>query len=308
MNERENAKAVGGIAPFGYRWQDGHLVIDEHEAPVRKLIYELFLKHRRKKTVARLLNDLGYRTRKEATFYDITIVRLLRDPTAKGTWLVNGREVAVEAIVSEDVWERANRILLGAKPAKQPVQLFSGLAYCECGGRMLVPSNSEKCVCIDCRHKIPVDDLEVIFHSQLVAYRATESEGLYEHWYHFNQKEKRILIEQICERIIVGRNTIQVEFSYLPQAADVATSVDDRKPVDACETTEDNKLVTSLDEPLLSETAAAKLLGVSKITLLRKRNAGEIGYFPVGSRPRYSKEKHLLPFLIEREKKKSGGT
>ncbi len=302
----ENAKPVGGIAPFGYKWQDGHLVIDDSEAPVRKLIYELFLKHRRKKTVARLLNDLGYRTRKGAAFHDITIYRLLQDPTAKGMWLVSGREVAVEAIVSKDVWERANRILVGAKPAKQPIQLFSGLAYCECGGRMLVPSNSEKYVCIDCRHKIPTDDLQAIFHSQLAAYLETDNEGLYEHWHYVSQKEKRILIEQICERLIVGPNTIQIEFGYLPQSAEDVTSVDDAKPVDTCETTEGNTQAqaTSLDEPLLSETAAAMVLGVSKMTLLRKRNAGEIGYFQLGSRPRYSKEMHLVPFLIEREKKK----
>ncbi len=299
--------AVGGVAPFGYRWQDGHLVIDEKEAPVRKLIYELFLKHRRKKTVAKILNDLGYRTRKKATFYDITIDRLVRDPTAKGAWLVNGREVAVEAIVSEDVWERANRILFGSRPAKRPAQLFSGLAYCECGGRMLVPSGSEKYICIECRHKIPVDDLGVIFHSQLAAYVDTENEGLYEHWRYVSQKEKRVLVEQICERIIVGRNTIRIEFGYLPQTVAVVTSADDGKPIDTCETTESNAQIASLDGPLLSETAAAKFLGVSKMTVLRKRNAGEIGFFQVGSRPRYSKEKHLLPFLIEREKKKSGG-
>ena len=58
----------------------------------------------------------------------------------------------------------------------------------------------------------------------------------------------------------------------------------------------------SLNEPLLNESEAARFLGISRMTLLRKRNAGEIKFFRVGYRVLYSKEKHLLPFLTECEK------
>jgi site-specific DNA recombinase len=77
-------KPVGGQAPFGYRWVDKAMVIDPNEAPVRKLIYELFLEHRRRKTVAKILNETGYRTRSGRKFSDITVLRLLQDPSAKG--------------------------------------------------------------------------------------------------------------------------------------------------------------------------------------------------------------------------------
>jgi excisionase family DNA binding protein len=56
------------------------------------------------------------------------------------------------------------------------------------------------------------------------------------------------------------------------------------------------------NEPLMNEQEAAKFLGISRMTLLRKRNAGEIGFYRVGFRVLYSKEKHLIPFLETCEK------
>ena len=52
-------KPLGGAASFGYRWEGKELVVDAKEAPVRKLrLYEIFMKHKRKKTTAKELNDL----------------------------------------------------------------------------------------------------------------------------------------------------------------------------------------------------------------------------------------------------------
>jgi site-specific DNA recombinase len=50
-------KPIGGAASFGYRWHEKRLVPDPAEAPVRVLLHELFREHRRKKTVARILNE-----------------------------------------------------------------------------------------------------------------------------------------------------------------------------------------------------------------------------------------------------------
>lgn len=200
-------KSLGGAAPYGYRWQDNRLVIDPKEAPVRRLMYELFAKNKRGKSVARMLNDKGYRTRKGVRFTDTTVMRMLRDPTPKGVHRANHTRhdgegnilfkpesewvlSPVEPIISEALWKECNDAILARKNGKpvgpKPVHLFAGLLFCGCGQKMYVFSKTPKYVCGKCRNKIPMQDMEEIFREELKNFFVSK-ERIKEHLLKANQ-------------------------------------------------------------------------------------------------------------------------
>ena len=187
-------KSINGSAPYGYQWKERKLVIHPEEAPIRRKVYELFLQHRRKGVVAKLLNAAGYRTRGGVIWRDTQVLRTLIDPSAKGiyyfnrmrlvgTWKTETKpenewgKVECEPIVSEALWNQANQIIeeqlkSWKRPGKAPVQLFGSLAHCACGHKMYVEAKSPKYVCRKCHNKIPIVDLEGIFHEELKAFFA----------------------------------------------------------------------------------------------------------------------------------------
>ncbi len=192
----ELGKHLGGQSPFGFKYENKKLVVDTDEAPIRKLMFELFLEHKRKKTVARILNQRGYRTRRGNKFTDSTVKRLLTDPVAKGLQVMNRRQSTssklkpkeawvfhkVEAIVDEQIWENVNAIITkqaekNKRPLNLKVHLFTGYVFCVCGGRMYTRTSSENYVCQNsCGNKIHKEDLEEVFKNELHNYTVSKHE------------------------------------------------------------------------------------------------------------------------------------
>ncbi len=195
-------KRIGGLPPLGYKWEEGVFMIDDKYAPVVQLTFELFLKHKRKKAVARILNEKGHRTRKGTVFADSNITRILRDTCAKGVRRANFTKTlgphkssvpkppsewfmfACPAIVSEETWNECNRILDESekkykRKGRESKNLLAGYVFCEtCQKKMYVyhQRTPNPCYyCKTCKTKIWASDLDEIFHEQLKTFLLTET-------------------------------------------------------------------------------------------------------------------------------------
>ena len=127
------------------------------------------------------------------------MARLILDPTAKGLHRANYNKTSdryknwslkpesewvyteVTPIMGVALWDECAAIMAEQKssrkpPTKKVAHLFSGLTFCRCGTKMYVPSNNPKYICHSCRNKIPVDDLEAIFHEELKGFIFSEKE------------------------------------------------------------------------------------------------------------------------------------
>ncbi|MFT3784894.1 MAG: recombinase family protein [Tepidisphaeraceae bacterium] len=188
-------KPTNGKIPYGYQWKDRRVVIEPDEARIRRLAYELFLQCRRKLTVARMLNDRGFRTRAGNPFDDETVDRMIRDPSGKGMHRAHytkchdtkGKHrvvrpesewvwMKVQPIVSEAVWEECNNYLDERRQRYQRranpfAVVFDRLVFCQCGQRMYTRSSAaRRFACEKCHTKMPILDLEAMYFEQLEAF------------------------------------------------------------------------------------------------------------------------------------------
>ena len=152
----------GGKPPLGYDVKDGRYVINESEAVVIREIFEMAAKGYGYGSIMQELNAKGYKTKRGNPFGKNSLYDLLRNEKYCGVYCFNKTvnrsskrkrnmhkykeeseiiriDNAIPAIVSKDLWERANASRkLTAKTSTNAKYnyLLSGLIYCgECGAK-----------------------------------------------------------------------------------------------------------------------------------------------------------------------------
>ena len=158
----ENGVVLGSNRIWGYRKQEGRLVIDEEEANLVRLIFDLYANELlRIRGVSDRLSELGYRNGNGNAFSFSTIRGILTNPKYKG-WYCGGKSSKVDyklkevkqfspeewvtyrdrenvpPIVTEELWDRANAILASrsakeSAPDKSSYQNkypYSGMLLC----------------------------------------------------------------------------------------------------------------------------------------------------------------------------------
>lgn len=166
-----DARFNGGWAPLGYDIdQDKHYVINEHEAAIVRLIFDMKLRGATHGEIIEELNQRGYTTKRGRTFGKNSIYEILRNEKYCGTYTFNktpkkvaGRrnnrikksddeiiriENAIPAIVSREEWLQVQEIMDSqkhtSKSKSNTVYMLTGVLKCgECGGAVTGYSSSK---------------------------------------------------------------------------------------------------------------------------------------------------------------------
>ena len=159
----------GARMPLGYKWSEEakYPVIDDAESVTIHFIYDKYEEIKSCLQICRMLNNNNIKTKRGGEWTSKTVCDIIRNPFYKGTYRYNYRESARRAlkaesewivvpnnhpaIVSEEQWEKCNKIMDANKAAKDTakfrprryVHVFAGILKCaNCGGGF--SSNKDK--------------------------------------------------------------------------------------------------------------------------------------------------------------------
>lgn len=156
----KNGHVLGNNAIWGYKKDNCKLVIDEQEAELIRKIYDMYVHgHLGMRAIGNKLSSLGYKTKNNNPFSANTIRGILTNPKYKGyycgnktrvvdyilktkakinteDWLYYEDNASVPPIVSEEIWNEAQRIIMSRsnkcdKKVFTNRYPFSGKIFCK---------------------------------------------------------------------------------------------------------------------------------------------------------------------------------
>ena len=158
----EKGRVLGTDNIWGYKKDDGKLVIDEDESKVVKEIFEVYANDEKigLKNLSLYLKDKGMLNRNGNPIHQNTLKKIIQNPKYKGfytgglstvvdyrskkrnfnnpaEWKIYEDNIAVPPIVSKELWEKANRKLFERSKSASMYQkhqikyALSGKIYCE---------------------------------------------------------------------------------------------------------------------------------------------------------------------------------
>jgi len=137
-------RPAGGQVVYGYRRQEGSLVIEEKEQKVLELIFDWLVKGHGFIWIAKALNSRGYRTRGGYLWEPWTICRLTQNRTLVGAVRYRDRWYGGhhEPVISSQIFEEAQKLIQGRKMEGVDLSskyLLSGFGFCGlCGSRLKI--------------------------------------------------------------------------------------------------------------------------------------------------------------------------
>ena len=146
---RIKGKYTGGPVTYGYRIVDGRFVVDEYEARVVRMVFDLYNQGLYMKTIAKRLDEAGYKYRGGKRFCKSTISRMLANEKYTGVYnhKTEGAYTNIyPRIIPEELFREVQTITEANKKGKhveEVVYLLKMKMKCGyCGGTMVSDSGT----------------------------------------------------------------------------------------------------------------------------------------------------------------------
>ncbi len=146
----KNGRVLGNDKLYGYDKKDCVLTVNEAEAKIIRIIFDLYGNQRLgTRTISKKLRQMGYTSREGNDFNTLTIRHILENPKYKGWYCGNKTQSldyrtkkkafldksewvmypdpSIPAIVSEELWDRANALYKQRR--KEMMEHSSGLSF-----------------------------------------------------------------------------------------------------------------------------------------------------------------------------------